>query len=208
MKYVTYYWCYCLNDLFCSGNKEAVVWFILSSVLLLHKVIMVRLNDCKPQLQIYTPGCRTGYEVVTTLSYHWSVGCCPYIILYSFFLPKSGNTQLHRWIRSCMVFYYLSMQLHGTQSIQYYAYGIIRATTYLFVKLHIMKLWQPRTLSYTLYSKQQFYLSTVSINDSPYCAMIALASSCDRFPVGTSPTSVTSSPAFKPILYAGLLGRI
>ncbi len=49
-----------------------------------------------------------------------------------------------------MVFYDLGAQLHGNQSIQYCTYGEIRATTYHFVQLPIMTLWQHRTRSYTL----------------------------------------------------------
>ncbi len=32
------------------------------------------------------------------------------VILYSFSLPKSGDTQLYCWIRSCTVFFYLDSQ--------------------------------------------------------------------------------------------------
>ncbi len=58
-------------------------------------------------------------------------------IMTQYLFPKSG-------IHSCMwgyavaVFYYLGMQLHGNQSIQYCPYGEISVTAYLFVQLCIM----------------------------------------------------------------------
>ncbi len=50
------------------------------------------------------------------------------------------DMQLHSWICSYTVFYYLGTQLHADASIQYCAYCEISATAYLFVQLHIMTL--------------------------------------------------------------------
>ncbi len=68
----------------------------------------------------------------------WSlmIHSCHYLILYSFFLPKSGGTQLHCWICSHMVYYYLGTQLYGNQSIQYWVFGEITAAANLFATVY------------------------------------------------------------------------